>query len=178
VPLEDMNKYTVVSKKSNKFVSGSLAFFDFGKNIVSNLGRITLGLDNSKRFRSFSTNSNCTNNCIFDEIIKIPGCHGNSVFKFEILDGERGNKLGEHVFYMNKHGNLMFWGGDYSSNVRLNIQRCEQHKHKVTSKNRSQKKLDKDPATFEYRVESGPPLRSKCSWVRLSIKGIFYLFLF
>lgn len=144
---------------------------DFSKNIVSSLGRITLGLDNSKRFRSYSINSNYINNCVFDEVIKIPGCHGNSVFKFEILHGERNIKLGENVFYMNKYGNLMFWGGSYCDNITLNILDGNNITKQSKNMKKNQKNNDICNTTLEYRVESGPPLRSKCSWVRLKFKG-------
>jgi hypothetical protein len=63
-----------------------------------------------------------TKMCIFeDAVVQIPGCHGNSVVKFEIFDGER--KIGFSVFYFGREGELMFWGGrNFTRPVTLTLQ--------------------------------------------------------
>ncbi len=60
--------------------------------------------------------------CTCDDVmIKIPGCHGNSVFKFDIFDGER--KIAQCFFYLGKEGELMYWGGEYSHAMQIIQQR-------------------------------------------------------
>jgi len=60
--------------------------------------------------------------CSFDDaVVKIPGCHGNSVIKFEIMEGDR--KFGTSTFYLSKEGDMMYWGGEYQRNVTLSQQR-------------------------------------------------------
>lgn len=113
-----------------------------------------------------------------DETIRIPGCHGNSVMKFEVFDGDR--IIGKYVFSMRKEGALMYWGGEYQRplvmtytrrgvqlNSRIQLKKgAEHHVHGQGSKNAA----DGMPV-LDFRVIAGPPLRSRCQWGRVMVRG-------
>lgn len=130
--------------------------------------------------------SNDTNNtkevnikCDFgDEIVKIPGCHGNSVVLFTFLDGER--KLASCSLSMRKQGKMMFWGGEYSSPVTLTARHKKrssiviQNSKFHTSKSKSVAALniyDINPPLMSFRITGGPPSFSRCQWGKILSSG-------
>jgi hypothetical protein len=118
--------------------------------------------------------------CNFEEtVVKIPGCHGNSVFKFEILEGER--KISHCFFYLGKEGEMMYWGGEYQVEMRtVAPQRRAAHANgnrltdgdqtKIVRGNSYQADHFVDPV-IDFRVIAGAPLRSKCQWARVIVRG-------
>jgi hypothetical protein len=118
--------------------------------------------------------------CNFEEtVVKIPGCHGNSVFKFEILEGER--KISHCFFYLGKEGEMMYWGGEYQIEMKtIAPQRRAAHANgnrltdgdpsKIIRGNSYQSDYFVDPV-IDFRVIAGAPLRSKCQWARVIVRG-------
>lgn len=122
-----------------------------------------------------------------DEMVKIPGCHGNSVLKFEIFEGDR--KLGETLFYLSREGEMMYWGGQYEKEVSLIQQRrAIQFNSQLISP--IQKIQPRGVSTLgnhnvqvatgssgvenpllNFRIIAGVPLRSRCQWCRMVIRG-------
>jgi len=116
--------------------------------------------------------------CNFEETtVKIPGCHGNSVFKFEILEGER--KISHCFFYLGKEGEMMYWGGEYQLEMRtVAPQRRAAHSNrmsadeiaKISRRNSNPMEFSHEPK-IDFRVIAGAPLRSRCQWARVIVRG-------
>eukprot|EP01038_Epipyxis_sp_PR26KG_P004704 gene4704-6604_t len=121
--------------------------------------------------RSSGVNSIPRMVCNFeDATVKIPGCHGNSVLKFEIMENDR--KLGHSFFYMSKDGEMMYWGGEYQRDVIINGQKRQQSQLAKVKNNGTNGDVIEDTAPIlEFGIVSGAPMRSRCQWGRIFVKG-------
>jgi len=108
-----------------------------------------------------------------DETLKIPGCHGNSVIKFDIFDGER--KLSSMVFQLRKEGGMLYWGGEYTRGCSLAHQRrAIQFNANIIQSGAAHAEASLKSGgsmLLDFRVVAGAPLRSKCGWTRLLCRG-------
>ena len=105
---------------------------------------------------------------VFEETIKVPACHGNSVIKFEILD-DSDKKISTTTFMLAQHGRLMFWKAESLLPLSvMGIRRAVPEKGKLGSA--GGEPADDGPA-LEVRITGGIPLRSKCGWGKVKIKG-------
>eukprot|EP00602_Paraphysomonas_sp_CaronLab_P013032 CAMPEP_0185044324 /NCGR_PEP_ID=MMETSP1103-20130426/43385_1 /TAXON_ID=36769 /ORGANISM="Paraphysomonas bandaiensis, Strain Caron Lab Isolate" /LENGTH=1760 /DNA_ID=CAMNT_0027584577 /DNA_START=146 /DNA_END=5428 /DNA_ORIENTATION=- len=105
-----------------------------------------------------------------DETLYIPGCHGNSVIRFDFFDGER--KIGTNTFLLSSDQSLMFWGGEMTRKVDVNTTK----KNVVLGKKsfpveRSRLGMSQACPLFEVRVAAGAAFRSRCGWAMVSFRG-------
>eukprot|EP01035_Chromulina_nebulosa_P019158 gene19158-25000_t len=110
--------------------------------------------------------------CLFNnESIHIPGCHGNSVIKFEFFDLDR--KVGSQTFSMNNKGGLMYWGGEYIEEIQiLNHRRAAQlHNRIINRSSKIRHNINEVLPLLNFKIISGPPMKSRCQWCKLSIWG-------
>eukprot|EP01035_Chromulina_nebulosa_P021341 gene21341-27649_t len=110
-----------------------------------------------------------------DEKVKIPGCHGNSVVQFEILEGEVQRKIGTSLFCMSQQNDLMFWGGEYRDELKiLKPKRMATMPLKAPlfppSGGRSEPADELGPV-LEFKITGGAARKSRCQWSRVMVLG-------
>ena len=89
--------------------------------------------------------------CVFeDEVLRVPGCHGNCILRLDFMDEER--KLASYQFNMNKEGRMMFWGGEFARPAKMTEQRRGSNKVKTD---------DIDPPVIEFELRSGAAGKSR-----------------
>jgi hypothetical protein len=104
--------------------------------------------------------------------IQIPGCHGNSVLKFDFHNSDR--KFASSVFYVGKEGNMMFWKGDYKHTViPLQQRRGVQFQNNLVMRGVSAKSKEdtKNYPVLRFSLNAGTPSCSKAGWCRVSMRG-------
>ena len=116
--------------------------------------------------------------CDFDNLeFVIPGCHGNSVLKFEFSSDER--NLGTVTIFLGNRGQLMFWKENIEAPLqiiearRAVIMRSSNGTHRDSSSSRpgdiDSKKKDKPK--FVFTLDSGLPQMNRSQWCLVSIEG-------
>jgi hypothetical protein len=105
--------------------------------------------------------------------VLIPGCHGNSVFRFEFMTGER--KLASSIAFLGVHGSLMFWDKCFCEPITI-IQsrrglRVGHSSMSNSSVERGNHSAVAGAAKFNFRIRSGEPLRSRSGWCVVNFKG-------
>eukprot|EP00602_Paraphysomonas_sp_CaronLab_P013407 CAMPEP_0185038330 /NCGR_PEP_ID=MMETSP1103-20130426/33855_1 /TAXON_ID=36769 /ORGANISM="Paraphysomonas bandaiensis, Strain Caron Lab Isolate" /LENGTH=1809 /DNA_ID=CAMNT_0027576713 /DNA_START=184 /DNA_END=5613 /DNA_ORIENTATION=+ len=105
-----------------------------------------------------------------DETLYIPGCHGNSVIRFDFFDGER--KFGTNTYHLSSDQSLMFWGGEMTREVEV----VSTKKSVVVGKSsfevlRSRLGVTDTRPMFEVRIAAGAAGRSRCGWAMVSFRG-------
>lgn len=101
-----------------------------------------------------------------DEILYIPGCHGDSVIKFDIFDGVR--KIGTTTYHLSEDGHLLFWGSnDLTRHISL--------LHGATNenpRNRSRKFIPtSQQPLLKIGVKSLPAGVSRCGVCSINFRG-------
>lgn len=77
------------------------------------------------------------------------------------------------MFYMSKEGELMYWGGEYQKDLVVVHQRraVQFNAHIIsTSTDRAFTTTAGNPS-LAFRIVAGAPLRSRCQWGRLIVRG-------
>jgi hypothetical protein len=103
--------------------------------------------------------------------VLIPGCHGNSVFRFEFMTGER--KFASSIAFLGVHGSLMFWDKNFSEPITIiQSRRGLRVGHSMSSSSgRDRHAAVAGAAKFDFRIRSGEPLRSRSGWCVVNFKG-------
>ena len=108
----------------------------------------------------------------------IPGCHGNSVLKFEFSSDER--NVGTVTTFLGNRGQLMFWREEIEVPLqviearRAVIMRSSNGQRRGSSSNRNNdadSKKKQDRPKFEFSLDSGLPQMNRSQWCFVSIEG-------
>jgi len=106
---------------------------------------------------------------VFGDTIKVPACHGNSVIKVDIYD-EFDKKISTANFMLASHGRLMFWKAETQLPLSvMGMRRAVPEKGKGSVGGASVL-IDQGPM-LEVFLGGGIPLRSKCGWAKVKVKG-------
>lgn len=145
----------------------------------SSLASVASGLRKTLRLSSgpkahhaaLAPNATMTFSCDFNgQTFLIPGCHGNSVIRFDFLEGGR-RKFASLTFHLSQHDKALFWGGKYSRPTATFAQRRGVVDSKsaslVAARRGSSKSNNAGPAgkkeensNFSFAVRGGSPNHS------------------
>ena len=107
-----------------------------------------------------------------DEAFMIPAAHGNSVLRFDFIEGGSNRKFATSTVHLGKHDGFFFWGGFMSQDlVQVASRRAINFSAGVSSGSSKQKGPEKDPPSFQFKLVGGAPNRCAASYAKVRVQG-------